>query len=213
VLRMPDVNRMPEIERQLATADDATAFTLRDEWMQLQVVRALMPICALCEKGVGPVYLEVGGETQPPALCLSCFDLWACDHDPASDRLPPSRSLQVMAQEAREREADRRQGQEPAPARPCWHCGGSVDDPEPSRVMLKAAALVPNSTTPEVGEICLPCLDHDLGLGKRWARIERDLCDPQRLRHERAPHRCASRAAPPPAHLNQPTLRPAGRRR
>jgi hypothetical protein len=203
-------------------AAEAPEHARRVEWLQLQVVRGFLPRCAMCERIVGPVYLELGRDRQPPALCLDCFDSWACEYDPTPDRQPPSHWLQLTAQEARELETARRQEQpepptlrvlrpdevpaEPAPDRPCWHCGGPVDDlgdmestyamapaypgrgAAPPRVVLKVAALVPEGTQPEVGEVCLLCLDKDLELFGRWAEIEHNLCDPGRRQLERALH-------------------------
>jgi hypothetical protein len=199
----------------------------RVEWLQLQVVRGFLPRCALCQRTVGPVYLEVGREERPPALCLDCFDTWFCDYQPDSGRKPPSHWITLTAQEAREQESGRRlqappeQAQlrllgpdeappEPPPARPCWHCGGPVDDlgdlehlyvrrggHEPARVVLKVAALVPEGTQPEIGEVCLLCLDKDLELQERWAEIERDLGDPARRRHERELRRWVHEAPRP----------------
>jgi hypothetical protein len=182
---------------------------------------------------VAPVHLVLGRDERPPALCLSCFDTWFCDYQPESGRKPPSHWITLTAQEARERESGRRQWPveqlqlrvlgtdeappEPRPARSCWHCSGPVDDlgdlehlyvrrgdHEPARVVLKVVALVTEGTQPEVGELCLLCLDRDLELHERWARVEDDLCDPARLRHERALHRWVWRGAPPLA--SQPGL-------
>jgi hypothetical protein len=187
----------------------------RVEWLQLQVVRGFLPPCVLCGRTVGPAYLVLGRDEHPPALCLACLDSWACDYDPDAGRRPPSHWVELVAREARERETARRQqpsalaplrvlgrheiAPERSPARPCWHCGETVedlggrehlyvgrDDHEPPMVVLEVAALVPEGTQPEIGEVCLLCLDHDLELHERWPTIERDLCDPVRLRHERA---------------------------
>ncbi len=168
----------------------------------------------MCEQVVGPVYFQLGRDERPPALCLACLDSWACEYDPASGCRPPSYWVDQIAQEARERETARRQEQPeqqrlrvlgpdevPPAERPCWHCAGPVDDlgemehlyagegTFPPRVVLKVAALVPMETSPEEGEVCLLCVDRDLELFGRWLEIERDLCDPARLRHERALHR------------------------
>jgi hypothetical protein len=182
------------------------AFALREEWLQLQVVRSFLPPCVMCEEVAGPVYLELGRDGENAALCLDCFDSWACDYDSQSGQRPPSHWLTVTAQEARERETVRRQEPAETPAdapsaRPCWHCGGPVDNLDgweatyagdgtiPPSVALKVAAVVPVGTSPEVGEVCLLCLDRDLELFGRWKGIERDLCDPAGLRHERVLHR------------------------
>jgi hypothetical protein len=66
-------------------------------------------------------------------------------------------------------------------------------------VTLKVASLVPAGSLPEVGVVCLLCVDHDLELFDRWATIERTLCDPVKLRHERALHRFVIGPAPPPS--------------
>lgn len=187
-------------------AAEGPAFALREEWLQLQVVRSFLPPCAMCDEAVDPAYLELGCDGSPPALCLGCFDSWACDHDPRSGQRPPSHWIALTAQEAREMETARRQesgetSPDSSSARPCWHCGGPVDDlggleatyagdgSLPPRVVLKVAAVVPAGTSPELGEVCLPCLDRDLELFGRWKGIERDLCDSARRQHERALHR------------------------
>lgn len=220
---------------------DGEAFALRDEWLQLQVVRSFLPICAMCEQMVGPTYLEIGPDQSPPALCLDCFDVWACDHDPAGGRRPPSHWIRLTTQEARERETARRWDQPGRHGRrPCWHCGEGVNDLgdaegdfRGAQVVLRVAALAPSGTSPEIGQVCLLCVDHETGLLERWAEIERDLCDPARLRHERALHRWvrdgpgaqrrrtrstaaelpAAPAQPAAMNLHQPPCRgPAGRR-
>jgi hypothetical protein len=198
--------------------------TARHDWLQLQAIRALAPRCALCDRAAGPVYFELGRAERPPALCLACFDTWFCEYEEdSSGRRPPSHWVQLIAQEARDQETGRRQQPDqaqlrvlgpdedpaaPAPARPCWHCGGDVDDlgdlenlyvgregrsraaqgaagAPPPHVVLKVAALVPMAIWPEIGEVCLVCADQELELFDRWAEIERDLCDPARRRHER----------------------------
>lgn len=63
------------------------------------------------------------------------------------------------------------------------------DGTVPPRVVLKVAAVVPAGTSPELGEVCLLCLDRDVGLFERWKGIEQDVCDPDRRRHDRALHR------------------------
>jgi hypothetical protein len=56
----------------------------------------------------------------------------------------------------------------------------------PPRAVLLVAAVGGTGTWPELGQVCLRCVDHDLELLGRWAEIERDLCDPTRRRYERA---------------------------
>jgi hypothetical protein len=205
---------------------EAPEHARRVEWLQLQIVRGFLPRCALCERTVAPVYFELGRE-RPPALCLDCFDTWFMEHDPDSGRKPPSHWLQVIAQEARDLESERRQqpqpeqmplhvlgadevAPEPPPARPCWHCGGPVGDLGDledlytsraglvPRVVLKVVALVPEGTQPEIGEVCLLCLDHDLELHERWAEIETKLSDPGQRRNERALHQWVHEAPDSP---------------
>jgi hypothetical protein len=95
---------------------EGPAFALREEWLQLQVVRSFLPRCAMCEEVVGPVYLELGRDGEEAALCLDCFDSWACDHDPQSGQRLPSHWLALTAQEARELETARRQESAETPA-------------------------------------------------------------------------------------------------
>jgi hypothetical protein len=188
------------------SAAEAPVSALRAEWLQLQVVRGFLPRCAICERTVGPLYLEFGSADPAQALCLGCFD-WASDHDPESGRRPPSYWIDLVGTEAREHENARRgeQAGDSAAERHCWHCGGSVADldgwePEYQHadVTLKVASLVPASSLPELGDVCLLCVDHELELFDRWATIERTLCDPVKRRHERALHRFVLGPAPPP---------------
>ncbi len=182
---------------------EGPAFALREEWLQLQVVRSFLPRCAMCEEGVGPIYLELGRDGDTPSLCLGCLD--TCEGDPRSGRRPPSYWMALTAQQARELETARRQESgattpHSSSARLCWHCGGPVDDlggmdatsrhdgTVAARVVLKVAAIVSAGTSPELGEVCLRCLDRDVGLFERWKGIEQDLCDPDRRGHERALH-------------------------
>ena len=123
--------------------------------LQLQVVRSFLPFCAMCDQTVGPIWLEMGSDHRPPALCLDCFDGWACDHDPGSGRRPPSHRTALTAQEARERETAGRLDQPEQLRRPCWHCGEPVNDLgdaegayQGAQVVLKVAALVPSGTSP-----------------------------------------------------------------
>jgi hypothetical protein len=227
----PDRGTRQRLEAELAAAqwvwseateawrrDGEDSTNVRHDWLQLQAIRVFAPRCALCDRSAGPVWFELGRDARPPALCLACFDTWfAAYENDGSGRRPPSHWVQLIAQEARDAETDRRQQPEkvqlrvlgpdeepplPPPARPCWHCGGAVDDLGdleglyigragglPPRVALKVAALVPMATQPEIGEVCLLCADKDLELLARWVEIEGDLCDPASLRHERGLHR------------------------
>ena len=187
------------------SAAEAPVRELRDEWLQLQILRAFMPSCAVCEGTVSAVHFEFSAADPAQALCLDCFD-WACDHDPTPAGRPPSHWVQRVASEAREYENARRRHQpgEPAATRRCWHCGESADDlrgwePEygSTAVTLKVASLVRAGTQPELGAVCLLCVDHDLELFDRWATIERTLCDPVQRRHERTLHRFVMGPAPP----------------
>jgi hypothetical protein len=200
-------------------AAEAPVSELRHEWLQLQIVRGFLPHCAVCERTVGPVYFEFDSTDPAQTLCMGCFD-WACDHDPESGRRPPSHWVELVAAEARDHENARRQAGEQPTEGHCWHCGEPADDlrgwePEygSAQVKLKVASLVPDATQPELGDVCLLCVDHDLELFDRWATIERTLCDPVKRRHERALHRFVMGPAPPlsPIVATNPSGRGAGR--
>lgn len=225
-----------QLRAELATADarwraafeawreaDAPTFALRDEWLQLQVVKSFLPRCAVCEQVVGPSYLEVEPDDRRATLCLDCFDGWVCGYDPGSGQRRPSHSIEELARAARDCESERRCEVGPSTKGACWHCGDRVDDV----VALRVTALVPAGTIPAVGDVCQPCLDWYSAVDGRWSQIARNLCEPARPRHQRAEyhwllHGPGSRtraadlpAARPPlgslSECNSPSRGPAGR--
>jgi hypothetical protein len=198
---------LEQIRGELAAASsdvlDPATWQLRDEWLQLQVLRGLIPRCFVCSGIVGPVHILVGNPAR--GLCLDCFDAWADpDVEAMVEDAPASFDVDRLAEQARERESARRRAQaredgpqlrivgadevpqqEDAEDR-CWYCGGSAARRPAggwasTRIALQVAALVPGGTHPELGRLCLGCLVWESGRAN-WVVLEGDLSDAARRR-------------------------------